>query len=127
MVTSLPYFTYGQAGHVLPQFVIPFLVLSGYGLGGGGILDLMSRSLMLACLLNPMRGGWVKQPFRYLSWLFIALQCFATIGSNEGILGSYLATQIYLFSVVFFFTFISATFLGIFFAFSIPRSMRDSG
>ena len=60
MVTSLPYLMYGQAGHVLPQFVIPFLVLSGYGLGGGGILDLMSRSLILACLLNPMRGGWVK-------------------------------------------------------------------
>ena len=78
-------------------------------------------------LLKAVRGGWLKHSARYLSWVFIVLQCFAINGCIGGILGSYFIANIGRTSDFFFLTFRSAIFLGIFRAFSILLSTRLSG
>ena len=100
----------------LPHFTKPFICLSGYFFGGGGTFDFISKSLKFVCLLKAVRGGSLKHYSKCLSWRTIDLQCLAMIGCRAGNLGSYLVANIGLFSVIFFFTFIKATFLGIFLA-----------
>ena len=101
---------------------MPLLFLPGYCYGGGAILDFIKKSLMFVCLLKAVRGGWLKHSARYLSWVFIALQCFAINGCMGGILVSYSIANIGRNSDSFFLTFRSAIFLGIFLAFSIALS-----
>ena len=42
----------GQAVHDLPQLVIPLALMSGCDFSGGGILNLINKSLMIVFLRN---------------------------------------------------------------------------
>ena len=78
--TCLPSKIYGQVWHCLPQFVIPFTFLFGYFSIGAGTLDLINIYGRFGCLWNAVNGGPGKHSFKYLSCVFIDLQCLATMG-----------------------------------------------
>ena len=94
------------------------MFLFGYGGIGGGILDLISKSLMFVCLLNAVMGGCEKHSLRCLSCI---------IGWMDGILWSYFRANICLVLDSFLLTLRRAIFLGIFLALPIFLSIRLSG
>ena len=95
--------------------------------GEGCTFDLIRKFWMFFCLLNAVRGGSGNTSFKYEFWVIIDLQCFASIGCTAGILGSNCSAKIGRFSLFLAFTFNRAIFLGIFTAFFIDLSIRDSG
>ena len=56
-LTDFPSFMYGQAVHCFPHLNIPFMFLSGYGLGLGATFALISMLQRFDCLLKAVRGG----------------------------------------------------------------------
>ena len=124
ILISCPVFTYGQAGQSFPHLAIPLTSLFGYLLGAGGTFDLIKISLIFLCFLKAVKGGSLKTSSKYLSWYFMDLQCLACIVCIAGSLGSYFRQNTGQFLTVFLvFTFRSAIFLGICYAFVIAESM----
>ena len=56
-LTVFPVSTCGQAVQAFPHLPIPFMSLLGWGGIETGILDFMSISLRIFCLLNAVSGG----------------------------------------------------------------------
>ena len=73
ILICFPSYIYGHAVQDFVHLYIPMFALLGYGLGGGATFDFIRMFLIFDCLLNAMSGGLVKQSFKYLSWLTIAL------------------------------------------------------
>ena len=126
-LTVFPSLTYGHAVHCFPHFNIPFIFLSGYGLGFGGTFALISKLRRFDCLLKAVRGGSGNTEAKYWSWLVIARQCFAWILCIAGSLGSNLTAKTGLLKVLLFVRFRSARFLGTALALRIAICIIFSG